>query len=426
MEYTNPWWEGELHDKYVEWKESDIKWIPPIVNMMEVKPFSLNFIIGPRQIGKTTSIMVFIYDILLKKRDPKSIFYFPCDELSDYKELGEVLDDYLRFKESKGIKSSIIFLDEITFVDEWWRAIKARIDAGKFKNDVLFISGSASIELIAGKERFPGRRGEGKDYYILPLTFHEYVKLIKKRPITEVPFSEENVLDAIKVNKLLSKQLSEDFEEYLITGGFPISIKEYLAKGSTTKAQRIYLDWLRTDIIKSGRSEKIAKDILAQIIRARLSPLSWNGIAKEAGGISPNTVRSYIELLENLFVVKVLEFIDPNGKIWRRKNKKIHISDPFLYDTISRWTREEVTKEQKVESTVATHLSILGEVFYWRNSTEIDVILRWDKQLLGFEVKWALKPEAKRRPFKTIVLGRNRIPLFLASIKINSTFKNKK
>ena len=145
--------------------------------------------------------------------------------------------------------------------------------------------------------------------------------------------------------------------------------------------------------------------------------------AKEAGGISPNTVRSYIELLENLFVVKVLEFIDPNGRILRRKNKKIHISDPFLYDTISRWTREEVIKEQKVESTVATHLSILGEVFYWRNSAEIDVILRWGKQLLGFEVKWTLKPKAKRRPFKTVVLDRNQIPLFLASVKINSTFK---
>jgi len=423
MEEHNPWWYGDYHEKYLEWRESDIRWKPPLINIIEVKPFSLNFIIGPRQIGKTTAIMVYIHEILARNTDPRAIFYYPCDEISDFRELGEILDDYLRFKESRGIKHATIFLDEITFVDEWWRAIKARIDRGMLKNDTIFISGSASIELIAGKERFPGRRGMGKDYYLLPLTFHEYAKLVKKREIKGVTFSTDNLLEKIKTNKIFSRRLMEDFEEYLTTGGFPISIKEYLAKGRTTEAQRVYLDWLRTDIIKTGKSEKILKDILAQVIRARANPISWNRIAKEAGGLSPNTVRSYIELLENLFVVKVLEFIEPSGKVYRRKNKKIHVIDPFLYDTLSRWTREEVITEQKVEAIIANHLSLLGEVFYWRDSTEIDVVLRINKKLLGFEVKWALRQESRRRPIRTIVLDRDLIPLFLASIKIKGTFK---
>ncbi|MHA1616980.1 MAG: ATP-binding protein [Candidatus Njordarchaeales archaeon] len=423
MEDQNPWWVNEVHDKYIEWKESEIKWMPSFVELVEVEPFSLNFVIGPRQIGKTTAIMVFIHDVLLRRRDPRSIFYYPCDEVVDYEELGEILDDYYNYKQSVRIKSSVIFLDEITFVDEWWRTIKARIDAGRFKNDVIFISGSASIELIAGKERFPGRRGNGKDYYLLPLTFQEYSRLVKKRPLVLQDFSPISIDNLLSANKVFRKDIREDFEEYLITGGFPLSIKEYLAKGRVSSAHKIYLDWLISDIVRAGKNDRLVKDILSQVICARLNPVSWNSLAKEVGGVSPHTIRNYIDFLQKLFIVKVLEFVDPGGKVIHRKNKKIHIIDPFLYDTVARWTRENATTEQKVESTVMFHLSFFGETYYWRNSTEIDIVLKRDQDLLGFEVKWGLKPTARKRPIKTIILDRDRIPLFLASLKIRSTYK---
>jgi uncharacterized protein len=48
-------------------------------------------------------------------------------------------------------------------VEEWHRAVKARIDKGLFKNDVIIISGSASLEILKQKEYFPGRRGSGRD-----------------------------------------------------------------------------------------------------------------------------------------------------------------------------------------------------------------------------------------------------------------------
>ena len=134
-------------------------------------------------------------------------------------------------------------------------------------------------------------------------------------------------------------------------------------------------------------------------------------------------MRSYIDFLQKIFVVKVLEHIEPSGKIMPRKNKKIHIIDPFLYTTISRWTREEVAVEQKVESLVMSHLSHIGPVYYWRNKTEIDIVLRRDYKLIGFEVKWALKPKTKKKPIRTITLNREEIPLFLATLDIKGIHK---
>jgi predicted AAA+ superfamily ATPase len=175
MREQNPWWYGEIDRKFEEWKHKPFKWIPPILKEFNFKPFSLNFIVGPRQVGKTTALKIYIHE-LLKTKNPKSIFYLSCEEIIDFRELGEVIDNYLSFREANKIESSLIILDEITFVYEWYRAIKARIDKGLFKNDVLIISGSASLQLLKQKEYFSGRRGYGKDIIFYPLSFSDEIK----------------------------------------------------------------------------------------------------------------------------------------------------------------------------------------------------------------------------------------------------------
>ncbi len=73
MENQNPWWSDDIDINYEEWLFSEIKWIPDIINKIKLKPFSLNFLSGPRQVGKTTAIKILIHQ-LIKKMQPKSIF----------------------------------------------------------------------------------------------------------------------------------------------------------------------------------------------------------------------------------------------------------------------------------------------------------------------------------------------------------------
>ncbi|MEM0121195.1 MAG: hypothetical protein QW688_07160 [Thermoprotei archaeon] len=49
----------------------------------------LNFVAGPGQVGKTTLIKLVIHE-LLEEVDRRCGFYYLCDEISDYVELGEV------------------------------------------------------------------------------------------------------------------------------------------------------------------------------------------------------------------------------------------------------------------------------------------------------------------------------------------------
>ncbi|MHA1298973.1 MAG: ATP-binding protein, partial [Candidatus Helarchaeota archaeon] len=152
MEKYNPWWQNEKDEVLEEWKKKKVKWEPEIINDINLQPFSLHFLTGPRQVGKTTTLKILINKLIQKGINSKSIFYYQCDELLDFKELGEILDDYYNAREFWNINQSYVILDEIPFVDEWWRAIKSRIDKNQMKNDVIIKTGSASIELLKEKE----------------------------------------------------------------------------------------------------------------------------------------------------------------------------------------------------------------------------------------------------------------------------------
>lgn len=79
--------------------------------------------------------------------------------------------------------------------------------------------------------------------------------------------------------------------------------------------------------------------------------------------------------------------------------------DPFLYLVFSEWCLTNLPDKSKiVESIVASHLARKFRIGYWKNGSEVDVVLL-DKHV-GFEVKWSKKVEFSKRSigkFKDIV-----------------------
>ena len=415
MERYNPWWINEPDFTYIEWKKAEIHWVPDVINEFSLEPFSLNFLFGPRQVGKTTAIKIQIHR-LLEKYGPKSIFYYSCDELTDHHELGEVLDNYLSARKSWGIRNSFIFLDEITFVDQWWRAIKSRIDSGELSGDVITITGSASMELMKQKEFFPGRRGKGKDHLMMPLSFSRYVEVFSD--ISPSTGGIEDIERNASANRVFSETLKAMFRRYLETGGFPRAIRDFHSFGKVSnETMKTYLDWMRGDWIKAGKSERYMKELLSYIINARGTPISWNGIASETGINSPNTARSYVEVLEGTFSSLILYLLSPDSKVLYRKNKKIHFTDPLLFRIFSEYTGEELYEDWIIEGTVASLLSRRAPVFYWRNSSEVDVLCKIDGKQVGFEVTKGIKRWKKPKHVeKAYLLDRANIHIYLSCL----------
>ena len=418
----NPWWKGkeyfEQDPDYSKLTEAELQWDPELENKIELAPFSLNFLFGPRQAGKTTALKLLIKKTI-ENKDPKSVFYFNCDEIGDYKELKDVLEEYLIYREREGIDSSLIILDEITAPNEWWRTIKSLIDDATLSKDVLILTGSASIEVKKQTEYFPGRRGKGKDYTMYPLSFKKYVDVVdpdlsKKltgKPSKDIVFLEE-------INKLL--------KDYFISGGFPLAINSYHRKRRIPRAlaplapfslrrtvesnqkngkveddiKSTYLAWVKNDLTKTGKDERIAREIIKVLLGKMPSPLSFEGIASETSIKSPKTIASYLHTLSDLFVLELAYFIDPNTEVIQfGKNKKIELIDPLLFQIFEDWGLVEIKEKESViaESVLAVHLyRKYKNIFYWSGKEEIDCVIQKENKLMGYECKWKEKAKEKK------------------------------
>jgi len=406
----NPWWIRrnaiEEDEDIKKWKSGKRRWVPEILEKIELRPFSLHFIFGPRQVGKTTLLKLLIMKLLKEGIDEKRIFYFRCDKLSDFKELDEVIKTYLEFRETYGIKNSFIFLDEITFPREWFRTIKFYVDTGDFKRDVLILTGSLSMHLKREVELFPGRRGFGKNYTMLPLSFREFIKVFNPKIYKKLPRIER--LDKKEIfekayNALpFFAEIDKLFRKYLEIGGFPLCVKN---EAITKEAMDTYWSWIRTDLAKIKRSEETFKRVAKAILEKAPSAISLNSVAKEFEIGTHKTVYEYLNVMEKLFVAKVLYWIDPHKLVADfKKNRKVHFIDPFFFYLFSDLCLSKVPEESVlVEAIVASHLARKFDVFYWKNGREIDVVVGDGKKVMGFEVKWK---ERVKRDFSRFYIGK--------------------
>ena len=207
----NPWWsyeEWEDKDKnLVDYNNLGLKWVPKWIDELSMEPFSLNFVLGLRQVGKTTGLKLLIRK-LVRNVESKNVVYIDCEIFPDFVSLREAINEYL--DAIKSDQTKYIFLDEVTSVVEWWKAVKYLIDVGKLENCVVTVTGSSSLRVKRDIELFPGRTGLGKVVEVLPLNFKEFVEI-----------------HGIKNYKLEYDVVLNLFKKYLEVGGFPLTINGF-------------------------------------------------------------------------------------------------------------------------------------------------------------------------------------------------------
>lgn len=398
----NPWWEtpeAVKNDiKIREFGDQKFQYHHPFLKDFPTQIDAILTLRGPRRIGKTTLVKLIIKKLLLDSRiPPENIFFYSCDQITDFKELSIILKEYLSFIRPRTQERVFIFLDEISFVKEWQRTIKTFADTGQLQNATCLLTGSSTIDLTFSSERLPGRRGSfpKPDIKLLPLTFGDFVQLVKP----ELQKKAQPSFHSASFHKL--------FDDYLLTGGFPNTINEYYQKGFISSTTfETFIKWVEGDLHKLGKSEQLATQILERIFTHLTTPISWYKLAKEAGIGSHATVMDYVEILERLFVLFNTKcFLAGQRQVDIKKNRKIYFTDPFIYNCFSAYingfldeaftftTKQAVTAETKpvlVENAVATHLSrVLSPLYYGKlGEREIDFVGKKRNEFRFFEVKY--------------------------------------
>ena len=341
IESLNPWWTGEEDRTVASWKTLRYRIRPRWISRLSLKPFSLNFVVGPRLVGKTTGIKLLINE--LSSENPFSVLYLNCEIFSSFKDLLQALRWYLDFKGRKGVGRSYIFLDEVTSLDGWWRAVKALVDSGVLR-DVVTVTGSSSVKVRRDVDLFPGRRGEGVVLELTPLTFSEFARI--KGAETD-------------------SQAERAFQEYLRVGGF-LSRMNGMPE---TELLRGYVN----EVVRFGRSLEITKEVLASIFKKAPSAVSYRALAADTSGYSYKVVQSYIEFLRDLYLLGVAHLKDDG--IRYRRERKIFLRDPALAWAFSRWSGQQFLESALYEWVVQEHVyRRYGHVYYYRDGYEIDVV----------------------------------------------------
>lgn len=437
IETKNPWWENasliDADDKLVELSLHKFIYLHPLLESFPNNRHGVMTLRGPRQIGKTSLVKLIIRRLLREdKINPENVFYYSCENIVDFKELITLLKEYYDSYGYKNDRSIFVFLDEISFVKDWPRAIKIFTEGPFGKRTLFLLTGSSTVDLEFSSERLPGRRGqlEQEDVLFLPLAFFEFATLIKPEA--------KNWLGKEKFHLA---QLRSLFKDYLLTGGFPAVINEYYDKNFiSSNIYRIYLQWILGDMHKLGKSDFLTERIIQRLFASLTTPLSYYQIAKESSLSSHVTAFEYLDYLERLFALFRLDYFSLDQKRSDfKKNHKFYFYDQFILFTFlarnldlldqsfsltKSKLKEKIFLTKLFENMVAIHLRrSCSKLFYGKlDQKEIDFVAFKKGVYHYFEVKYQENVDQKEFDFFSKKLPKEKLTV----ITKNSFYQGKR
>lgn len=245
---------------------------------------------------------------------------------------------------------------------EWQRAIKLLIDAGRFKDCTVILTGSHNIDLRKGSESLAGRRGQIEklrygtpDKILLPAKFSEYVETLQpalshkireswllsleRRKGMILELTKGRIPTELKQLAIFSKELNVLFEEYLLTGGISPAIHEYTSNRKISRdTYATFVHFVVRDICRWGQNESYARQILRRMIETLASRVSWNTLKEDTEIHDHKTAGSYVEVLRDSFAVAYYYYLNvEKGSAYYTKEKKIYFQDPFIFHACRSW-----------------------------------------------------------------------------------------
>jgi len=176
----------------------------------DFKRKQIQILIGLRRTGKSTIIFQIIKEQIKEGIAPLNIVYCSFDEAEiQNKKIEEILKEYSDITGIDYRKEKVyLFIDEAQKSKNWADNIKLIYD--NFKNIKIFISGSASLDILTESKK--SLAGRSIYYELKPLSFKEFLEL-------------KNIkINPSQIN-LHSEKLEKEFENYILRP-FPEIVNE--------------------------------------------------------------------------------------------------------------------------------------------------------------------------------------------------------
>ncbi len=318
----------------------------------------IKVITGIRRSGKSYLLNEIFYNDLLKNGiDTNHIIKFAFDSAKDLALINEDLQELNKYKqkvnpkkfmayiESKVTDDNVYYLllDEVQNLDSFESILNGYL---REKNLDVYVTGSNSKFL--SKDILTEFAGRGDEIHVLPLSFSEFYGYS-------------------------GKNLESDFDDYMVYGGLPAVAKMETDEQKITylkaQIQNVYLsDIVRKNNLDSDKNLEELFDVLASGISSLTNPTKLSNTFKSVKNtyISPNTIDSYINYMEDAFIISKVKRYDIKGKKYIGSPYKIYFEDIGL--------RNAELDLRQIENTHIMENVIYNELRYRGYSVDVGVI----------------------------------------------------
>jgi predicted AAA+ superfamily ATPase len=353
---------------------------------------------GIRRCGKSYLIFIIFKNYLLEQGiDETHIIEIELDKRKNKKYRDpDIILDYI---ESNIVdeKQYYILLDEVQLLEEFEEVLNSLLH---IKNVDVYVTGSNSKFL--SKDVITEFRGRGDEIHIYPLTFKEFMQVYEG-------------------------DMYHGWAEYVMYGGLPLTVTMKTEEQKINYLTRLFEETYLKDIIERHHIEKPQEledlvNVLASAIGSLTNVPKIEATFKSViqSNISANTIRQYIEYLEDAFIinkanrynVKGRKYIGTplkyyfedvglrNAKLGFRQIEETHIMENIVYNELR-------SRGYSVDVGVVEKRGLNQEGKTVRSYLEIDFIANLGSRRYYIQSAFSMPTEEKRMKEKASLINVN-------------------
>ena len=321
----------------------------------------IKVVTGIRRSGKSYLLFKLFYEYLLSQCVLEShIIKIELDQRKNriYRDPDVIIDHIESLV--KDDKQYYILLDEVQMLNDFEEVLNSLLH---ISNVDIYVTGSNSKFL--SKDVITEFRGRGDEIHVFPLTFKEFMQ----------------VYDG---------DMYRGFADYIVYGGLPLISTMKTETQKVNYLTNLFNETYLKDIIERNHIEKTQKledliNVLASAIGSLTNPPKIQATFKSSIGsaISINTIRQYIEYLEDAFIISKAQRYNVKGRKYIGTPLKYYFEDIGL--------RNARLGFRQVEETHLMENIIYNELRYRGYSVDVGVVEKREMSENGKQIRKALE-----------------------------------
>ena len=331
------------------------KYLRDLINRMNNG--MIKVVTGIRRSGKSYLLFKLFYEYLLSQGVLEShIIKIELDQRKNriYRDPDVILDYIETLIEND--KQYYILLDEVQMLNDFEEVL----------NSLLHIS-NVDIYVTGSNSKFLSKdvRGRGDEIHVFPLTFKEFMQ----------------VYDG---------DMYRGFADYIVYGGLPLISTMKTETQKVNYLTNLFNETYLKDIIERNHIEKTQEledliNVLASAIGSLTNPPKIQATFKSSIGsaISINTIRQYIEYLEDAFIISKAQRYNIKGRKYIGTPLKYYFEDIGL--------RNARLGFRQVEETHLMENIIYNELRYRGYSVDVGVVEKREMSENGKQIRKVLE-----------------------------------